>query len=171
VDAFVVDPNNSQQIYAGTDVGVYASTNGGTSWAPYGTGLPVVAVFDMAIVKPGTTGERIRIATHGRSMWENNVQSNPTAVTVASIALRRIGADVRISWRTATETGIAGFNVFRAGSKLNRSMIPARQSGRAEGATYRFLDRHAPRLARYRLQVISLTGTHSWYGVGRIPSK
>ena len=70
VNAFVVDPANSSNLFAGTDIGVFASTNGGTNWAPYGTGLPVAAVFDMAIARPNTAGEILRIATHGRGMWE-----------------------------------------------------------------------------------------------------
>jgi hypothetical protein len=70
VNAFVIDPNDSTHLYAGTDIGVYASTDGGGSWTPFGPDLPDVAVFDMAIVQPGTAFEDLRIATHGRSMWE-----------------------------------------------------------------------------------------------------
>ena len=66
VNAFLVDPTNSATLYAGTDIGVYISTNSGSTWAPFGTGLPRVAVFDMAI-----TGNRdLRIATHGRGMYD-----------------------------------------------------------------------------------------------------
>jgi len=81
VDAFAVDPMNSMNLFAGTDIGVYASTNGGTSWSPYGTGLPVVAVFDMAIQSPYRL---LRIATHGRGMWETTIPGTPTAVMLES---------------------------------------------------------------------------------------
>ena len=67
VNAFAVDPLTPTKLYAGTDIGVFNSTDGGTTWNPYGVGLPRVAVFDMAIQK--TTGV-LRIATHGRGMWE-----------------------------------------------------------------------------------------------------
>src|SRR5262249_840146 len=70
VNAFAVAPNDSAHGFAGTDIGVYASTDGGATWSPFGTGLPAVAVFGMAIVQPGTTSEALRIATHGRSMWQ-----------------------------------------------------------------------------------------------------
>jgi len=167
VNAFAADPNNSARLFAGTDIGVYASTDGGTNWAPLGTGLPAVAVFDMAIVQPGTATEKLRVATHGRSMWQIDL-AGPTSVTVLTFSARRAGSTVRVTWRTGSETGIAGFNVFRNGTKLNRTLITAKLSGRAEGATYRFVDRHAQRQPRYRLQVVGLTGRRSWYGAGTI---
>jgi hypothetical protein len=67
VNAFAVDPVNGNYLYAGTDIGVYTSADGGASWAPYGSDLPVVAVFGMEI-QP--MARKLRIATHGRGMWE-----------------------------------------------------------------------------------------------------
>src|SRR5439155_16948240 len=64
-------------LFAGTDIGVYASTDGGATWAPFGTGLPATAVFDMQIVQPGTFNESLRVATHGRSMWQVPLSSQP----------------------------------------------------------------------------------------------
>lgn len=72
VNAFAVDisdPNHPgvSVLYAGTDIGVYQSVDGGANWMPYGSGLPRVAVFDMGI----QAAHRIlRIATHGRGLWE-----------------------------------------------------------------------------------------------------
>ena len=66
VNAFVVDPANSTHLYAGTDAGVFLSTDGGASWNQYGTGLPNVAVFDLAISSDG----HLRAATHGRGFYE-----------------------------------------------------------------------------------------------------
>ncbi|HEY0078712.1 MAG TPA: hypothetical protein VGB73_08700 [Pyrinomonadaceae bacterium] len=65
VNGFVIHKATGY-LYAGTDIGVYRSTNGGASWEAYSTGLPRVAVFDMAIAPGGV----LRIATHGRGMWE-----------------------------------------------------------------------------------------------------
>ena len=67
VNGLAVDPQNNQHLYAGTDRGVYNSTDGGATWALYGTGLPNVSVFDVAIQNPARV---LRIATHGRGMWE-----------------------------------------------------------------------------------------------------
>jgi hypothetical protein len=66
VNAFVIDPANSAHLYAGTDRGVFLSTDAGTTWAQYGSGLPNVAVFDLAITSDG----HVRAATHGRGIYE-----------------------------------------------------------------------------------------------------
>jgi len=65
----VINPGNTQHLYAGTDIGVYNSTDGGATWSPYSTGLPRVAVFDMALQNVAGN-RRLRIATHGRGIWE-----------------------------------------------------------------------------------------------------
>ncbi|HTG16575.1 MAG TPA: hypothetical protein VK747_15105, partial [Blastocatellia bacterium] len=67
ISGFAVDPQDSNSLYAGTDIGVYNSTDGGANWAPYGTGLPRVAVFDLKI---SNVQRLLRIATHGRGIWE-----------------------------------------------------------------------------------------------------
>jgi hypothetical protein len=79
VNGFAVDPVNSNNLYAGSDIGVFVSTNGGQSWNPFGTGLPRVAVFDMAVQAPNRL---LRIATHGRGLWEI-----PAAKTIATVTL------------------------------------------------------------------------------------
>jgi hypothetical protein len=54
-------------IYAATHVGIYRTTNGGSSWAPFGNGLPTVRVNDIYMPRDGST---MRIATYGRGIWE-----------------------------------------------------------------------------------------------------
>ena len=67
VNAITVDPANSNTVFAGTDVGVYRSTDAGLNWSPYSTGLPKIAVFDLAIQN---ANRLLRAATHGRGIYE-----------------------------------------------------------------------------------------------------
>jgi hypothetical protein len=69
-NALAIDPANTQVIYAGTDIGVFRTTNGGTSWEPFSDGLPRVAVFGMEIQ---AVHRVLKIATHGRGIWEKNL--------------------------------------------------------------------------------------------------
>jgi hypothetical protein len=78
INGLVVDPLNSNNLYAGTDIGVYSSTDGGANWAPFGTGLPRSSVFDLQI-QPSF--RLLRAATHGRGVWETALIS-PGASTV-----------------------------------------------------------------------------------------
>ena len=88
-NAFVIDPLNSNMLYAGSDIGVFVSSDGGNTWNPFGTGLPRVAVFDMAFQGPNRL---VRIATHGRGAWENAAAKAQALVTVALRPARRFTA-------------------------------------------------------------------------------
>jgi hypothetical protein len=78
INAFAIDPLNSNNLYAGTDIGVYFSNDAGASWSPFGTALPRVAVFDLQI-QP--TSRILRAGTHGRGIWETALV-NPAASTM-----------------------------------------------------------------------------------------
>jgi carboxypeptidase family protein/uncharacterized protein DUF4214 len=114
VNAFVVDPANSSNLYAGTDIGVYRSTDGGTTWAPFSNGLPRVAVFDMAIQNPNRI---LRIATHGRGMWEVSLTPGTVPATLQGIVKDSStsnpisGATVTAGDNTTTSNG-SGFYQF-----------------------------------------------------------
>lgn len=80
-NGFVIDPLNSNMLYAGSDIGVFVSSDGGNTWNPFGTGLPRVAVFDMAFQAPNRL---VRIATHGRGAWEIAAAKAQALVTVTA---------------------------------------------------------------------------------------
>jgi len=59
------DPSDEKILYAGTDTGVYTSTNRGKSWSVLGN-LPTVYVQDL-VIQP--RDNILVIATHGRGIW------------------------------------------------------------------------------------------------------
>ncbi len=65
-----VDPGDSKTLYAGTDVGLYRSSDGGATWARFGNDLPAVSIWDIAILPDGSM---MRIATHGRGFFELDI--------------------------------------------------------------------------------------------------
>lgn len=66
-NALVVDRQAPHDLYAGADIGVWHSTDGGESWEPLQNGLPDAPVFDLQI---HPTQRRLRAATHGRGLYE-----------------------------------------------------------------------------------------------------
>ena len=111
-NAFAIDPGNTSNLYVGNDLGVYASTDAGASWNDYSTGLPNVVVDDMAFHP--TTGT-LRVATHGRGMWETSTAAPALAVLTPNGSEQWIlGSSQTISW----STGGLGGNVS---IELNRS--------------------------------------------------
>jgi hypothetical protein len=67
VNSFAIDPADTQKIFAGTDIGVFRSENGGATWLPFNNGLPRVPVFGMEF---HAVHRVLRIATHGRGFYE-----------------------------------------------------------------------------------------------------
>ncbi len=56
----------SNSVYAGTDIGIFHSSDGGVTWAPFNTGLPGgVPIYDLAQNSSGT----IFAGTHGRGVY------------------------------------------------------------------------------------------------------
>lgn len=69
-NALVIDPSAINTYYVATDVAVYRTTNGGTSWTQFSEGLPNCAVFDMRLHNPTRL---LRAGTHGRGVWERKL--------------------------------------------------------------------------------------------------
>jgi hypothetical protein len=122
INGFAIDPQNSNNLYAGTDIGVYFSGDGGANWSPFGTGLPRSAVFDLQI-QP--TSRLLRAATHGRGVWEtglvnpapSTVQFNASASSVTegetstSVTVTRSGdpsLPASVNYATADNSGANG---------------------------------------------------------------
>ena len=64
-----IDPRDTRLVYAGSDNGLWQSTDGGTNWTKLGLGqgLPPAAVFDIQI---NPTTNRTVIFTYGRGAFE-----------------------------------------------------------------------------------------------------
>jgi hypothetical protein len=103
----------SNSIFAGTDLGMFHSSDGGQDWFPYNLGvIPMVPVYDPS---QDTIGN-VYAGTHGRGVFALNVLSataTPTATqTATATATRTATATVtatssQTSTVTATPTGSA----------------------------------------------------------------
>jgi hypothetical protein len=66
-NAVVCDPAHPATVFVGADIGVWRSTDGGVTWAPFSPGLPDAAVLDLDLHHPRRL---LRASTYGRSVWE-----------------------------------------------------------------------------------------------------
>lgn len=101
--------NTSQnELYAGTDVGVYVKVDGG-AWALYSDGLPNVVVNEIKIYYNSTTPSlsRLRAATSGRGMWESEIYTSASTPPVtdfeASNTTPGINSTVTFTDRTVND--------------------------------------------------------------------
>lgn len=80
--SLLVMPFNTNTLWAGTEIGIFESTNGGQTWAYADTGLPPVTIWEMAIVN-----DEVVVATHGRGIWTVSLPQlanyEPAAVTLS----------------------------------------------------------------------------------------
>lgn len=67
VNAIVIDPKNTQRIFAATDHGVYQSLNAGTKWTDFSNGLPNAVIGDMILHQRRRV---LRAGTRNRGAWE-----------------------------------------------------------------------------------------------------
>jgi hypothetical protein len=65
--ALEADPKRRDTYYAGTEIGVYRSTDGGESWSSFSVGLPHLLALDLAL-DPAT--DTLRVAMFGRGVFE-----------------------------------------------------------------------------------------------------
>jgi photosystem II stability/assembly factor-like uncharacterized protein len=78
VSAIAVNPRDDDNLYVATDIGVFTTYDNGEVWLPFGKGLPRVPVLEIDFRRVDNFDELIlRIATHGRSMWQCVVPDEP----------------------------------------------------------------------------------------------
>lgn len=76
VNCMVRRDGSNDELYVGTDVGVYTLSGNSGSWTLFGGGLPNVIVNELEITY---TSSMLRAATYGRGLWEAALGSNCTS--------------------------------------------------------------------------------------------
>jgi photosystem II stability/assembly factor-like uncharacterized protein len=122
IDPLSVSGGASTDIYAGTDNGVYLSTDSGATWAPYGQGFPHVSVTTLEIQSANRV---LRAATYGRGMYEIALNTpappsptpTPTATPTATPPAQALNMSTRMRTDTGNNVGIGGFTITGAVAK------------------------------------------------------
>jgi hypothetical protein len=100
VHSLVVDPNNIQRLYIGTDLGVFVSVDGGQNWLVENTGFSQVITERLAINQPTDGSTPYLFAfTYGRGVWRV-----PLADLDAQIDFS-INSDISGLWYNQSQSG------------------------------------------------------------------
>lgn len=81
VNSIAIDPQNPDHLFIGTDIGVFASLNGGQFWMPFNDGMPLSPVADLKI---HYNSRSLIAATHGRSTFRvsiDGIEQVPVLIT------------------------------------------------------------------------------------------
>ena len=78
VPMYALAMESATEFYVGTDIGVFRTTNAGSSWNNFSQGLPNTAIYDLRY-QPGLN--LLRAATHGRGLWEVRTDLNVQPTT------------------------------------------------------------------------------------------
>ena len=108
----VVDVNDPSILYAGNDLGVFRSVNNGATWEIFGEGLPVVRVDDMDMQ---TQSGKLRVATHGRGMWEIPTGSVSFSMLFPNgTELLPTGSNITLRWSGISFGGNVNLSINRS---------------------------------------------------------
>src|SRR5262249_31713602 len=117
VNDVTIDVDNPGTLIAATDLGMFRSDNDGAHWYGWSAGYPTVASIEVTYDR---ANDRVRVGTHGRSMWEwQEASSSPVAVPdggpIPGTQMRADklagGATLRVRWDSVVCTA-RDYNLF-----------------------------------------------------------
>jgi hypothetical protein len=133
--------------------------DGGATWSPFSTGLPIVTIFDM---KLQPTNRILRIATHGRGMWERLVDA-PTAATLALVGAEIVDGHPKMTWFASNATN-ARLTLYRQAVPGGWTTVGQLIPDGTGNVTYTDLAAEPGHSYQYRIGV-SENGTEQMYGL------
>tara|TARA_B110000116_G_C16418574_1_gene395174 strand:- start:38 stop:616 length:579 start_codon:yes stop_codon:yes gene_type:complete len=78
VNCIVFQSYTNDDLYIGTDIGVFHKDNSMTEWQSFNTGLPSVSVRELEIQY---SSGKLKAATFGRGVWESDLNTAPSAIS------------------------------------------------------------------------------------------
>jgi photosystem II stability/assembly factor-like uncharacterized protein len=158
VNCLAIDSTDPKNIwYAATDNGIYYTRDAGSTWSIAGSGLGLAPCIDVQVHANKTT---IRVGTHGRSIYEGNVNVLPVELTGLTAAKTSTGTN--LSWNTSSEHDDSGFWIQRSYNYQpfeNLSFITGAGNSNTLRSYSYFDSKHDDGYYIYRLNQIDLDGS------------
>lgn len=114
------------RIFAGTQAGIYATSDNGLNWQTFNTGITTDEIASLM-----TAGGYLFAGTKQNGIWRRPL-SDIIPVELISLSAEKVEGKVILSWKTVTETNNKGFEVQR---RSNNSGWTAIQFIKGNGTT------------------------------------
>ncbi len=75
VHTLAIDPSDSTRLFAGTDLGIFVSNDGGSNWAVENTGFTNTVVENLQIIQSDSISTLFAF-THGRGAWSTTLATS-----------------------------------------------------------------------------------------------
>ncbi len=162
VHSLVIDNDNPQKLYIGTETGVYETSDRGGTWTKKGSGMPDFAPVDQLVLQSGTN--KLFAFTHGRSVF---VTDSPLPVELTTFKANiNSKKNIELLWETATEVNNYGFEVERKFANEEWSKIGFIEGHGNSNSTklYSFIDKNISnnRKVYYRLKQLDIDGSFEY---------
>lgn len=127
VHSLAIDPSNTARLYAGTDVGVFVSNDGGANWAVESSGFANAITESLQVhIANGVTS--IYAFTYGRGVWRTMINNSGCKFSLSS-PTRTIGNSA-----TSGSVNVKAFpNGCKWGSSSNAPWLKVNGSGTTDG--------------------------------------
>jgi len=184
VFSLIVMPHNTDEIWAGTEIGLFISTDNGSSWHYSDNGLPAVCIWDMKIV-----GNQVVLGTHGRGVWSvtipelDNIPVKPYIMGAGVTAdnkfkirfdvksdfdsLKYYFNDEAVGTQTDVEVGVNEYDVdFATEESVLNCQVTGFKDGKAFYSNIFFADNFSFELPRVRYSNDFEIHRNDFYGKG-----
>jgi photosystem II stability/assembly factor-like uncharacterized protein len=118
------DRKNPSLLFVGTEMGVYATLDGGKDWAPFGSNLPPNALVDDLLIHPRDND--LVVATHGRGLFIADItplQEMKDKFGQEDVYLFDIESKIQWTVRRSGTTGNQGERQFTVPNEPNGLVI------------------------------------------------
>lgn len=89
----------TNEVFAGTDFGIYYRNSNLNDWISFNAGLPNVIVNHLQIEK---SSKKLRAGTYGRGLWEYNLPNNESSILPVNDLHKTLTDDAKIIAKTNT---------------------------------------------------------------------
>ncbi len=130
VSAVALDPNNTNRIWIGTDLGVFETTSGGAAWTRLSNGMPKVATF---MLRYHTATSTLVAATHGRGIYRLTTARAAATVSAANYSASSVTSEgIVAAFGTGLATAVSAANALPLPTTLSGTRVVVKDSAGVE---------------------------------------